>query len=175
MKLTTAAREYYELSEALEAHIKASREEESRLRHEIEKRLAVLNMAEAGIDTEKVALAETILIVSDYSLGGADRESARLDAIKQLSTGKPIRPHYGDLWKVYFGTKNYDRWHGQRCDCEYGYGPRHGSICFTIRITEQARKRGQDDLTADEVEAAIYYLLNLERIQEAARKAKQAA
>ena len=97
--------------------------------------------------------------------------SARADAIKQLASGKPVREHYGDLWRVFFGTKNYDQWSGQRCDCEYGCGPRHGSICFRIGLTDAARKRRQADLSADEVEAAIYYLVNLERVQEAERVA----
>jgi len=45
-------------------------------------------------------------------------------------------------------------------------GPRHGSIIFEIGLTKEARQR---DLSAEETDAAIYYLVNLERIQSAAK------
>lgn len=32
----------------------------------------------------------------------------------------------------YYGYKNYAGFGDQRCDCEYGMGPRHGSIVFRI-------------------------------------------
>lgn len=174
MNLTTASREFHELSATLEAHERAAKAEGERLRSEIAKRAAVLNLAEDGIDHEKVALARTVIYATDYSRGGSDRDGCVRDAIKQLSTGKPVREHYGDLWRVFFGTKNYGGWRGQRCDCEYGYGPRHGSICFEIGITSEARKRGQASLTPEEVEAAIYFLINLERIQGSEMKARVA-
>jgi len=34
--------------------------------------------------------------------------------------------------KEYFGIKNYAGFGDQRCDCEQGYGPTHGSIVFEI-------------------------------------------
>ena len=171
MNLTTAFQELYDLRAALDHHTQAAATEAARLRAEIQRRETTIATAEAGLDAAKIALAKTIVFASDYSRGGKDRASARADAIKQLASGRPVRKHYGDLWRVFFGTKNYDQWSGQRCDCEYGCGPRHGSICFRIGLTDAARKRRQADLSADEVEAAIYYLVNLERVQEAERVA----
>lgn len=171
MDLTTAAREYHELLANLAQHRNAALKEEARLVSELAARKTILQMSEDGIDAEKVALAKTIIFATDYAKGGDDRGGCRSDAIKQLSTGAAVRPVYGDLWRVQFATKSYDRWHGQRSDCEYGCGPRHGSIIFRIGITDAARKRQQADLTAAEVEAAIYYLINLERIQTTEQKA----
>lgn len=175
MKLTTAAREKHELQATLKAYLETAATEERRLREEIREREAVLSMSAEGIDHDRVALAKSVVYATDYEKGGDDRASCIAGAVKQLSTGKPLRPLYGDLWQVCFATKNYDRWRGQRSDHQYGFGPKHGSICFEIGITPDARTRGQADLTPDEIEAAIYYLLNIERIQAAERAAVEMA
>ena len=177
-ELTDAAREKHELLADLKRHTEAAAAEEKRIRDEIRKREAVLNMNADGIDHEKVALAKTVIYATNYEQGGDARASCVADAIKQLSTGRSIRPHYppyGDLWHVYFGTKNYDRWRDQRSDHEYGRGPKHGSMCFEIGVTQDARKRGQANLSSAEIEAAIYYLVSLERIQKAEKKATEAS
>jgi len=177
MELTTAAREMHELSAKLAAHIDGAKREEASLREEIRKRREILEMSASGIDLEKIALARTILFVrGTYAKGGDDRASVKADAIRQLATGEPVRQVYGDLWRVAFGTKSYDRWHGQRCDCEYWCGPRHGSLIFQIGILDSVREsRAQGDLTADEIEAAIYFITNIERIQAAEAEAKALA
>ena len=171
MDLTRNAREYFELSDQLKKHRADAQAESERLTHEIQKRKAVMNMEEQGFDSEKVALAQTIIHVSKYSRGGDDKKSVVNDAIRQFSSGEPIRPIYGDLWHVCFGIKNYAGWTGQRCDCAYGMCPRHGSICFSVCVTKEARQQPQSNLTTDEVEAVIYYLTNLERIQAATEMA----
>ncbi|CAH2606465.1 conserved protein of unknown function (plasmid) [Rhodovastum atsumiense] len=127
---------------------------------------------EAGIDLAKVALAETVLYVhGEFDRAGEDRDGARQDAINWFAACQPATG-YGSLRHEYFGTKSYDRWRGQRSNHEYGYGPRHGSIIFEIGLLASARKR---DLTADEREAAVYYLVHLSAIQAAAKAAKQGA
>ena len=173
--LTTAAREAHQLRGALAAHVETATAEEKRLREEIRKRETILSMAEGGVDADKVTVARTVVYATDYSRGGEDRNSVRQDAIKQFATGEPVRKYYGDLWKFFFGTKNYDRWVGQRSDCEYGYGPKHGSTCFEIGITKETREREQTDLTPDEIEAVIYFLVNLDRIQTAEKQASESA
>lgn len=171
--LTIAARELHGLNDALTAHLKYAKDEEERLRNEIRKRHEILKLTEAGIDFEKVKLARTVIFAGDYSQGGADRASCVSDAIKQLSTGENVG--YRGLWFKYFGTKNYDRWGGQRSDHDYGYGPRHGSICFAVGINADVRARSPRVLTEEETEAAIYFLLNLERIQAVEKAAAQSS
>jgi len=126
-----------------------------------------LRLDELGIDIAKVKFAETFLYVhGQYERAGEARDVARQQAIRWFATQKPLRDPYDDLRREYFGTKSYDRWHGQSCNCSYGMGPRHGSIIFEIGLTKEARQR---DLSAEETDAAIYYLVNLERIQSAAK------
>jgi hypothetical protein len=178
MGLTSAAQEMYQLRKELEQHIASAKTREDELRSQIKQRANVLASAEQGLDLEKIALAKTVVYANgSYERAGEDRASVIQDAIKQLATGEPIRQFYGDLWSHYFGTKNYDRWSGQRSDHQYGYGPGHGSIVFRVGIVDGVRKdRTQADLTAEEVEAAIYYLTNIKRVQDAeAAAAEQAA
>ncbi len=170
--LTEAVRELHNLSAALSAHCASATKETARLTEEIVKRRSILALSAVGIDLEKVALAKTVVYATKYANGGTDRATCLNDAIKQLATGFPIGA-YCNLWEYYFGTKNYDRWSGQRSDHSYGCGPRHGSTCFEVGFTREVRARDPKQLTADEVEAAIYYLANLERIQKAEEEARQ--
>lgn len=160
--LLKSVQEIGRLTVELAAHEAAAKKRSAELTGEIVAHRTVLARIEAGLDLDKIVLAETFLHVTDYSRGGDERNSARQDAIKWFADTLDVRNGYADLRSVYFGTKNYDRWSGQRADHSYGMGPRHGSTCFSIGLVEGARKR---DLTEEEREAAIYYLLNIEAIQ----------
>lgn len=160
-------RRFHFYQAALKKHTEDAARETTRLNNAIASERVEIALATDGLDVEKIALAKTVVFASDFSRGGAERESARQDAIAWFATGKA---GYLGLRREFFGTKDYDRWRGQRCDCEYGYGPRHGSIVFQIGLCADARKR---DLTEAEKDAAIYYLTNLERIQDQERKAVQ--
>jgi hypothetical protein len=54
------------------------------------------------------------------------------------------------LLNGYLGFKNYAQFGDQRCDCEYGMGPRHGYVVFDI-----GRNR---DRELNDPESAIYFL-----------------
>lgn len=111
-----------------------------------------------GLNLNIISLAESILAVGKYANGGDERGSVIRDAIAWFA-GTGGR---GNLKIEYFGTKQYDRWYGQRSDHGYGYSPKHGSIIFSVALRDDARHR---ELTPEEREAAIYYLMNLEKIQ----------
>jgi hypothetical protein len=177
MNLTEAAKTKFELQAELAAHIAASKQREAELRSGIEKASVVLASSASGIDHDKIALAKTVIYVRGlFEHGGRDRDSVIQDAIKQLSTGVAIREIFGDLWRVSFGTKNYAQWSGQRSDHDYGYGPKHGSICFAVGLTDSVRKeKKHSDLLPEEIEATVYYLTNIQRVQAAEEAAKQAA
>ena len=173
--LTEAARRMHKLRAELSAHDVAAKDRGDKLRREIRANALILENATEGLDADKITIAQGVLYVrGSYERGGEDRASVIADAIKQLATGEPIRKYYNDLWRVAFGTKNYDRWSGQRCDCEYGYGPSHGGIVFQVGFSEAARKRQPQVLTSDETEAAIYYLTNIQRVQAASARAAAA-
>ena len=135
--------------------------ESLRLKTMIADQETILAQAESGLDTDKIELAETFLQVSDFSSGGEDRFAAKKDATDWFALGQKGRTN---LRREYIGTKSYDRWHGQRSDHEYGMGPRHGRIIFSIGLAPEFRDH---EFTEQECEAAVYYLLRLERVQKA--------
>lgn len=111
--------------------------------------------AKRGLDNDRIANALGILkIMGSYTRGGQDRGSVIRDAIDWLATGKCGA--YRGLDQADFGTKSYDRWHGQRSDHDWG-GPSYGSIIFQIGLKDRQRA-----LTEQERDDAIYFLLNLE-------------
>lgn len=77
----------------------------------------------------------------------------------------------------YFGVKNYDGFGDQRTDCEYGMGPRHGSIVFSIGLTRALRDRIRTGphLELEEIEDALYLLSALPAIEQALADRKVAA
>lgn len=72
------------------------------------------------------------------------------EAIKDFQTNEFFK-----IQRRYYGIKNYAGFGDQRNDCEYGYGPRHGSIVFQIEIVNKSEP------TEDMINNAIYYLLKL--------------
>lgn len=174
MSNAAAVRRQIEAKAALDLHRKQAAERDKELVAELQDAASNLMLHNSDIDVGKVELAETIIYVTDYSRGGEDRGSCVKQALKQFAMGSETNP-YLDLWRVYLGTKSYDRWHGQRSDHEYGYGPRHGSVIFRIGVHDAVRHdRKQSDLTAEEVDACVYYLLNIGRIQDARKSVKAA-
>lgn len=120
------------------------------------------------IDESACLLAEHVIRVGGlYVKAGDERASALNAAVAELVRGG------GRLFSEYIGTKSYDRWHGQHVSHEYGMGPRHGRMIFSIELSRPVRDRGS--LTEDEINAALYYLRNIERIQAAHQAAKAAA
>lgn len=174
MTLTELTRSLYAAQAEFAAHEEAAAKQRGELASKVTAIKEAIGLQSASLDEAKIATAETLISISGlYSDGGTDRASCVADAIKQLATGAALGP-YKDLWHNYFGTKRYDGWYGQRSDHPYGYGPKHGSIIFRVGVKDGLRK-AQADLTADEVEACIYYLSNLERIQQTRIAARQAA
>jgi hypothetical protein len=106
-------------------------------------------LASEGVSIDLIHLAETVLSVTGECNTPA-RQAATESAIRVIATcgGKVLRTHY-------IGLKNYDRFCDQREDHEYGYGPAHGHIVFSVGFRGEARKR---DLTAEEINACLYLL-----------------
>lgn len=122
-----------------------------------------------GHAVDMVMLAEEIILVRGEYTGAGDQNSVKADFVKWLATGECAR--YSNPKKQYLGTKNYDRFASQRSDHEYGYGPRHGSINFAIYLNPAYRDDNMD-LTPQEKDACIYYLENLNSIQDAKAQSK---
>lgn len=143
----------------LEEHENKAKAEKERLLQLIYLEQEKINQFKENLDTEIIKTAESVMYIRGMkNMKVGDGNSAIQDAIKWFATGKA---GYQGLKYEYFGTKNYDHWIGQRCDCTYCYGPRHGSIIFKIGLRDEARHR---ELTDTERDACIYYLLNLSKI-----------
>lgn len=128
-------------------------------RNEREELAAWIRRTENGLDTEKIALAETVItVVGSYTRHG-DQDSVVNEAMQDIANGGKR------LATQFFGTKTYGRFYNQRSDHPYGYGPRHGSIVFRVGIN-RGRAKGEP-LSANEVEACLYYLAHLREIQNA--------
>jgi hypothetical protein len=110
-------------------------------------------MMGSSITSEQIALARSLVYIEgriSESAGGAFQ--AAVDALAAGGRG---------LLRRYIGAKRYEHFH-QRCDCEYGYGPTHGSVVFAVGLTREARERldqtaGQ--LLPHERDAVVRWLL----------------
>jgi hypothetical protein len=143
----------------LAAHEESSARETKRLAGLATTEKVTIALLGAGFDGSKIAVAETIMSASQYAYGGDDRQSVLDDAVKWFADEKSVS---GNLRREFFGTKNYDRWVGQRSDHTYGSGPTHGSACFSVSIRKPFRDRVFSD---SEKDAIIYWLMNLPAIQ----------
>ena len=98
-----------------------------------------------GVDVDMVELAESIIYIKGFS---RLREDMIQDAITDVLTD------FKHLRVCNIAIKDYERFAGQRTDCEYGMGPRHGYIVSEIGM-HPSRTAVIDP---DEVEAVMYFL-----------------
>ena len=133
-----------------------------------------------GLDHDRIERARKIINVygsvgdvrrgrDGYGVGV--RAAALAEAKADLANG-------GDqIGRRFFGVKNYDGFGDQRCDCEYGLGPRHGFIVFSIGLTRdlQQRVRTGPHLEDAEIEDALYLLSALPTIERLRAEQQQAA
>jgi len=107
------------------------------------------NIVLGGYNLNLLSVAEENLVVEGIQKY-YDQEnvvSCLNDAIRDISNGVVF------LRKQFFGCKNYSQFICQRCDCEYGYGPKHGDIVFSIGL-----KNKNEKFTENEIESMLYYL-----------------
>jgi hypothetical protein len=165
--LTSLYSTLYQQQEAFYKEVKDHNIRIKQLKDAVTKTQQEITLLKTGLDTGKIELARSILeLRGSYVKAGQDRASVIVDAIRWFVDGKLCYEngetnYYKDLRRHYFGTKNYDGWHGQRSDHEYGCGPRHGSVIFYVGLQRHMRAANLD---SNHVEACIYYLSNIERI-----------
>lgn len=118
-----------------------------------------LRMKYEGIQTDYITIAKQILTIEGVKYYG-DGETVKCveDAVQDILGG------FEKLRREYFGCKNYDRWHCQRHDCEYGLGPTHGSITFRVALNKNYRTN-PEQITEEQVNACLYYLRSLSKIK----------
>ena len=178
LSLTETVRELRRLEELLAAEKKAAEERFAALEQQIQDHRFTIGSTEMGLDAEKIAVAQTILEIRGdlaplvpYGAGARSAAPRRAAAVRKAMDDLADEENPGGgLWRRYRGVKNYDRFGDQGCDCSYGMGPRHGHIVFEVGFRREflSLKR---ELTPPQVEACVYYLANLQRIQTAEREA----
>jgi len=98
-----------------------------------------------GLDLEKIEMAESALAIRGMNRNF--NEELTRSAIKGIASND------GCIYRRYYGVKNYSGWTHQREDHEYGQGPQHGEIVFSIGL-----RGNRDILTSGQIEACLYYL-----------------
>lgn len=135
---------HYELQELQFAFEKKKKEIEAEIA-DIEKQKGLLL---ANMDEAKVKMAESILRFS-YGFSRLEHRVVK-KAIEDIANGCQ------KLCEQYFGIKDYAHWRGQQADHTYGYGPKHGSVVFSIGLNQP-----KQSLTDEQQEACIYFLYQL--------------
>ena len=105
----------------------------------------------SGLDLRRATLAEALLAIEGQCSSESRIHTVHL-AIRDLASGAP------HLRRGYYGVKQYAHFGDQEIHGDYGMGPKHGQIVFSVGLKPEARGR---DLTAEETDACLYYLGNL--------------
>lgn len=163
MKLHEVVKKRAEKENQLKDVIKTFELCKDQLLSEISELKRLENIASKNIDIEKVLIAEKILYVSG-DIYGKTSDVTKFNGVTIAAEAViDISNNCEKLKKQYFGNKRYEGFY-QRCDCGYGLGPRHGSIVDEISLKSEYRK--VKDLTNDDKDACIYYLLNYNQIKD---------
>lgn len=153
-----------ELKQLCADHDKAVAAKKDEIRELVEQK----GLAAAGLDVPRIRRAMSLIRFRGAFLNGSGLESSQRrqvvdDAVSDLASGaKKLR-------REYFGVKNYSGFGDQRSDHSYGMGPRHGHIVFAVELAKPNR-----DLEPQEVDDAIYALLNIKALMEARAEASVA-
>jgi hypothetical protein len=166
--LTEACAAELAAREELRKHREDAAKRERALRNALSVARECVSLASCGLDNDKIRLARSVLYLSGAFSNSAPKRGAVQDMIDWLATGEKCTYHTPATG--YFGVKIYSGFGEQREDHEYGFGPKHGSTVFAVGLREPKR-----ELSSDEREAALYYLLNIEAITTAAASAREAA
>jgi len=97
------------------------------------------------IDLQKIDIAKSVLYIKGL------RHNFDDGLTKKAING--IAKNDGKIYREYYGVKNYEGFIHQGNDCEYGYGPSHGTIVFSIGLRNPNRQ-----LTEEETECCLYCL-----------------
>jgi hypothetical protein len=167
-ELTEACAAETAAREALQRHREEAAKTEAALKAVLSAARERKGLVASGLDDGKIALARRVLYLSGKFTNSPPKRGAVQDLIDWLATGEKRTFHTPA--DGYFGVKIYSGFGEQREDHQYGFGPKHGSIVFAVGLREP-----KCELTAEEREAALYYLVNIEAITTASAAAREAA
>lgn len=143
----------------IDADIKKNVEEHTKLIESLKSRQSKLRTTLSnhlkGLDADKIDIGRTLVYV-DGEVSTALRKQVVKEAIEELLENK------GKFFSTqYMGIKIYSGFGEQGSDHEYGMGPTYGSIVFEIGFNRSFR--GAKSIPDSVIEAAIYYLANIQK------------
>lgn len=113
----------------------------------------------ANID--HVQTAEKYIAVRGLSyFGSGSTEKALQGVIADVLGG------FKQLRERCFGCKNYYDFICQRCDIEYGYQPKHGTVVFKICLNPEYRNEAADEIPEEAIESILYYLTMIQESEQ---------
>ncbi len=143
--------------------------EEKKLLDQIQELSRLEKISDTGLDISRVQLAESIISIKGDPYGNTSEIKMGHRTIAKCAI-IDIANGCQHLKTRYYGNKEYSGYY-QRCDCEYGMGPKHGGICDSIQLISDVRSR---ELTDDEKDACIYYINNYNLVKEAKKLTTEA-
>lgn len=151
----------------LEIHVNTSDLRTKELQKEVYIRQQMYQQACNGLSSDRIANALTVLEIvglEQFDSQHKDDEQAIDDAILWFFNEGKFNRSYS-LTSHRLGVKNYDGFYHQRCDCEYGFGPRHGTVVFSIGLRSEYRTlpKGVDSLPCALRDDCMYYLESLKQ------------
>lgn len=157
--LAARKQEFEEFRKLCEAELAQLREDEA--------------LTGAGVDLDRLRRGLRVVEIEAYGDWLKDRNGGYPDQVRSGGRAAMIEEAKRDLAagaphmrSAYFGIKNYAHFGDQRADGKYHLGPKHGNIVFRIGLTS-ARRQNATLLSPEEIEDAIYTLVNLHVLAEA--------
>lgn len=167
-KLHEIVKERFTKQNELSQKTEAFKKERAKLNSEIQELLRLENVAHNGLDLDKIQIAEKLIRISGNPFGKTSDVTKFNGIVIAECAIIDIAEDCKKMRTQFFGNKEYGGFY-QRCDCKYGYGPRHGSIVDRIGLIDK-----EHQFTDDEKDACIYYIKNYNAIKEAKAKLQTA-
>ena len=156
MKLFEIVKRRHLLQQEMIQKADAYKKERDRNQAEVDEMLRLEDVAQKGLDVEKIQIAKKLLRVAGDPYGVTDGGEKYIIAEAAIID---IANDFKHLRTQYFGNKEYGHFY-QRCDCRYGFGPTHGGIVDSIGLVN-----ANHEFTDEEKDACIYYLKNYNAIK----------
>jgi len=120
-----------------------------------------INLYKSSVDANKINYAMNILDLrfptnKDYRTGKRTYSKIYSSLVSAAKTD--LVSGLNKLKREYIGQKYYEGF-DQRCDCEYGYGPSHGSVYQSIGL-----RNPKMELSDYDIECCLYLLENLDAV-----------
>lgn len=150
MNLVTIEKSLFDLKIERSNLHKEFEQNDSSLKKQIDELERLKKLGLNNFDLNKVSIAERILEF--------DRGFKRMNAVVIRSAINDIVNDFIVMRSGYFGVKDYAGFANQPIQCQYGYGPSHGYVVFSIGMKRPVR---QEVISDEEKDACIYYLNHL--------------